>query len=325
MPAATCCIAASNRTPLPPKVGMCAHGPLICRQGRTCSRCSHLRHSRGCTQAIGYGFGGYMCSAIDPAQVGFEGWRAAFAVEGLAMVPVALLCFLVTNRLKAQEQERGAAGPGRTGDSEEGVAIRGGVRARDVPTENQSCMQMCTDAWRLVWDILSNGVWLCTTLGYAGYTFSVGAMAGVCVRRVCVRVCACVRACTYHRHHIHSCSLQQSLLASMACVNACTYHVPPSLPAPFPFAGFAPLPRCWCLSRSSSVCGGAPFRRARAQFAQYSYLTCVCVCVRARAHVNENVRVHAGSSVGAVIPSTAIWGRSRGGGPHVRRRVCHHR
>lgn len=141
------------------------------------------------------------------------------------MVPVALLCFLVTNRLKAQEQERGAAGPGRTGDSEEGVVIRGGVRARDVPTENQSCMQMCTDAWRLVWDILSNGVWLCTTLGYAGYTFSVGAMAGVCVRRVCVLLArACVRA------HITAATFTPVRYSSL-----CLRAWPVSTPAPIMF------------------------------------------------------------------------------------------
>jgi hypothetical protein len=32
----------------------------------------------------------------------YAGWRAAFFVEGLAMLPVAALCFLVTNGLKSQ-------------------------------------------------------------------------------------------------------------------------------------------------------------------------------------------------------------------------------
>mmetsp|Transcript_53253 Transcript_53253/g.78047 ORF Transcript_53253/g.78047 Transcript_53253/m.78047 type:complete len:238 (-) Transcript_53253:66-779(-) len=39
------------------------------------------------------------------------------------------------------------------------------------------CKDMLAHAWGLVWVIVSNGVWLCTTLGYAAYTFSVGAMA----------------------------------------------------------------------------------------------------------------------------------------------------
>ena len=29
----------------------------------------------------------------------------------------------------------------------------------------------------LIWEVASNGVWVCTTLGYAGYTFSIGGLA----------------------------------------------------------------------------------------------------------------------------------------------------
>ena len=36
----------------------------------------------------------------------YAGWRAAFFVEGLAMLPVAALCFLVTNGLKSQVAPR---------------------------------------------------------------------------------------------------------------------------------------------------------------------------------------------------------------------------
>ena len=131
-------------------------------------------------------------------QIGFAGWRAAFALEGLAMLPVALLCFLVTNRLKDQE---GSGAP--SADSREEGPCE--LRSHAPSTTG------CAHAWDMVWAILGNGVWLCTTLGYAGYTFSIGAMAvwaptflqrrfgvgledadlmfGVCV---CVCVCVCV-------------------------------------------------------------------------------------------------------------------------------------
>ena len=114
-------------------------------------------------QALGYAYGGCMCSELDPSVLGFDGWRLAFALEGVAMMPVALLCFCVTNRLKAQDTHDGrdaAAGEAGsvTGRGNEGVGI-------------------FAHAWELVLDVVSNGTWLCTTLGYAGYTFSVGAIA----------------------------------------------------------------------------------------------------------------------------------------------------
>jgi len=112
-------------------------------------------------QAIGYGYGGFMCSSLDPEQLGFAGWRAAFALEGIAMIPLALLCFFVTNRLKDDGAE----------------SDQGKSRERTAQDPTRAPWQGWRDAWQLVWSISSNGVWLCTTLGYAAYTFSIGAMA----------------------------------------------------------------------------------------------------------------------------------------------------
>ena len=62
-------------------------------------------------QAIGYVYGGYMCTSLDPSQLGFAGWRAAFALEGAlaCLVPAvrarrcrtSLLCFCVCARSQA--------------------------------------------------------------------------------------------------------------------------------------------------------------------------------------------------------------------------------
>ena len=49
--------------------------------------------------------------------------------------------------------------------------------ARAHGEEGQEAEDGCAHAARLVWSIVSNRVWLCATLGYAGYTFSIGAMA----------------------------------------------------------------------------------------------------------------------------------------------------
>ena len=56
--------------------------------------------------------------------------------------------------------------------------------------------QGCAHACGLIWAIVSNGVWLCTTLGYAGYTFSVGALAVVSQLSSHIHMCICARAPT---------------------------------------------------------------------------------------------------------------------------------
>ncbi|EKX36797.1 hypothetical protein GUITHDRAFT_40681, partial [Guillardia theta CCMP2712] len=97
-------------------------------------------------QALGYTYGGYMCSQMDPEKIGFAGWRMAFALEGLAMVPVAVAF------LSRQDSESYLSSPAQA--------------VRDEYTIVKSLKT-----------IVGNPIWVCTVMGYGAFTFSVGAMA----------------------------------------------------------------------------------------------------------------------------------------------------
>ena len=116
------------------------------------------------------------------------------------MVPVAFLCFFVTNSIKTHEHSAAGAGECASRDATDAEAeieaqemeaqeieAQGFSVVRDAALtddsarahgeEGQEAEDGCAHAARLVWSIVSNRVWLCATLGYAGYTFSIGAMA----------------------------------------------------------------------------------------------------------------------------------------------------
>eukprot|EP00960_Hanusia_phi_P040307 754381-Hanusia_phi.AAC.4 len=122
----------------------------------------------------------------------------AFALEGIAMVPVAISCFFISNRLRKKVTLPFARGVGADlllsqKPDQTSLESEGSFLSRQ---DSESRLSMSDQAQREEYTILKSlktiigsPIWLCTVMGYGAFTFSVGAMAvwGPTYLQVCLR------------------------------------------------------------------------------------------------------------------------------------------